>query len=225
MKNLVLCLLLILSPQAFAWKLALNSALFDTTLRGEDITTGDNGRLISQGNFSYGLQLELPYSRRLKTLIGYENRRIRFDNSTGVIRSENSITTNSFSLGFRWILFSKTAVNFKVHTLEDLAFTRDNLSQAVLFKETLSYGSIELRQILYLKPRFYFGLKVGGSTLLSGDQIESRRGYDVGAFGNWTTRLGIFQLTYDYIEVEKFTANLEVKNTTTRCGLNYIMRF
>ena len=225
MKALILFLFLITSTLSEAARFTLKTSLNNRTLTATDKETGAEGELESEGNFHYGVNIELPFTKSFRWNFGGQMKTYTFDNEEEEIASEEKIDTFDSYIGFKWIMFSRTAIRVDFHYSEDIAFTINGSDKAELFKEGITFIDTNFDQILYLSPRFYAGFKVGTETLISSDEILSRSEIHYGLFMNFNTFLGIIEISGELKNVSKDTDTLDFEQNDLGLNLDYTVRF
>lgn len=201
------------------------TALNNRTLEATDKVTGNEGKLEATGNFHYGLNLEFSLSKSFRANIGAWQRSYSFNNEKEIIADEPTIDTTDVYLGFKWIVFSRTALRFDFHFADEVAFTQNTSNQAVLFKEGITFIDVNFDQIVYLTAKFYLGFKLGSELLISSSDIESRSEIHYGAFLNYNSFLGALEVYLQLKDVTKDTEDLDFVQNDINLNLNYTLRF
>lgn len=227
MKSFILVTFFILPTISSAAQLTLKSSVVNRELEATSKETGDDGKLSSTGNIHYGIALEIPLSKSFRTNFGVEQKKFQFDNTDTPepIEGEETIDAVDSFIGIKWIVFSRTALRLDFHYEEDIAFTQNVLGKAELFKEGITYLSVNLDQILYLSAKMYAGFKLGSEILISSNEIESRAETHYGLFLNYNTFMGAFEFYGEMKNVIKDTKDLEFVQSDLSLHLDLTVRF
>ena len=225
MKVLVVAIFIISPLLANAARLTLKTSLNTRALTATSKANGDEGKIEGQGNFHYGLAIESSLSKNFRWGFGGEIKNYSFDNEDDVIAGEERVETIDSYIGFKWIMFSRSALRFDFHYEEDIAFTINGDNEAELFKEGITYIDANFDQILYLSPRFYFGFKVGTELLMSSDELITRDEIHYGLFMNFNTIIGVIEISGEYKSVKKDIDTLDFEQEDISMFLDYTVRF
>lgn len=159
----ILLIFLSLTTSAYAgtFRISLAGAVASKKLTGTDPISGDEGVLISNGNFNTGFNLSYSFDPHWHVLLGMENRSYDFDNSDNIISGPTKLDLSATQYGIRWIMFAKTAFRFLYTAQDEAAFIVTDSNQAELYKESISFFTIYWDQLIYSGENILIGFKVG----------------------------------------------------------------
>lgn len=190
-------------------------------MTGVDKITEEEGKLVSNTNFHYGIHFAYLMGKGLQFQLNYLNKNYSFDNTQEIIEGEETFTLTNTQLGIRWIALSRVAFRLLINVTEDLAFTVNQTNQAVLTQESLVYPTIFYDQIVFLGGTMYSGFKVGADVGGSGETIENRQAIHYGVFAV----LNAFEVDYTISNITKETEALDFTETESSLQFKYLFRF
>ncbi len=203
------------------YRFGFSGALLSKEMTGVDKVTEEEGKLVSNTNFHYGVHFAYMMGNSLQFQMNHLNKNYSFDNTQEIIAGEEAFSITNTQLGFRWIALSRVAFRLLINFAEDLVFTVDSNNQAVLEQESLIYPSVFYDQIVFLGGTMYSGFKVGADIGGSGDTIENRQAVHYGVFAV----LNAFEINYIVSNITKETESLDFTETESSLQFKYLFRF
>ena len=203
------------------FRFGFSGALISKEMVGVDKVTEEEGKLVSNTNFHYGIHFAYLMGKGFQLLLNQQNKAYSFDNTQEIIAGEDTFVLTNTQFGFRWIALSRVAFRVLLNSGEDLVFTVDENNQAVLEKESLFYPTIFYDQIVFLGGTMYSGFKVGADFGGAGDTIENRQAVHYGVFAV----LNSFEIDYTISNITKETETLDFTETESSLQFKYLFRF
>ena len=183
--------------------------------------TGEEGKLVSNTNFHYGVHFAYLAGKGFQFLLDYSNKSYSFDNTQEIITGEESFSLTKTSIGMRWIAHPRVALRLHLNFDEDIVFTVDENNQALIEPEKIMYPSIFYDQILFLGGTMYSGFKLGYELGGAGETIKNRTALQYGVFAV----LNAFEINYMVKNITKENDTLEFTETESALNFIYLFRF
>lgn len=208
-----------------AFRVSLLTSISSKQINAED-SVGEDGTLISNGNFTYGLGFSYGLSQSWHVLLGHESKTYAFDNTEKVIAEDESISVGMSYIGLRWILFTRTSLRFLINSEENIGYEVNSDGKAILYKEGLNYMSLYYDQIVYLGVSLFAGFKVGYEMTSSSTLIEERSASKYGVFMTLNTSgWGQVEAYYEFRNITKSDENLNFVENDANLNLTYTVGF
>lgn len=227
-KNKIFLLILIchFHSTAIASKLSLGlrAASYSKKIVGVDSTASVDGEIVSNSNINYGFEFEYSLSKSLRLLGSYESRSLKFDNSSDVIEGSTEFESTAMTFGFKWILFSRTALRF-LYNIEQATAFKVNSGKAKIYTEASSYITTYFDQILYLGSSVYSGFRLGFDISSSGNYVSNRSATRYGVFVIMNTFMGQFESFYEIKNITKESSSLDFTEKDSILNFVYRVRF
>ncbi len=203
------------------FSMGANAGIFSKTLIGTDKVTGMDGKLVSNGNLQYGVDLSFSMTNSMQLLLAYTSRSVDFDNSNNIIAGDEKFDMSNTSLGFRWIALRSVAFRLLYTMDKDLGFNLNGSNQAVLYAENIGYVSLFWDQIVFLYNSFYAGFKLGYDVNASAETNEGRQGGRAQLF----TVIDGLEISYEIKDITKNNASFDFTQKDNILSLGYRLRF
>ena len=109
----IILILLLFTLTSFSYantlRIGFTGSLFSKKLTGEDSSSGDEGNLVSNTNFHYGLNFRYAMSKSFHFILNYYNKSIDFDNTQEIIAGEEAFVLTQIETGVKWIVHPTVA--------------------------------------------------------------------------------------------------------------------
>ena len=216
-------LILFIPSFSFAqqFRFGFSGSILSDKITGIDNDTGEEGKLVSNTNFHYGIHFAYLMGSGFQILLDYQNKSYDFDNTQEIITGEESFSLTKTSIGMRWIAHPRIALRLHLNFDEDIVFTVDENNQALIEPEKIIYPSIFYDQILFLGGSMYSGFKVGYELGGTGETIKNRTALQYGLFAV----LNAFEINYMIKNITKENDTLEFTETESALNFIYLFRF
>ncbi len=224
MKKLFLIItFIILSCNSYGAQFGLNlgGQIFSKSLNGTLTGTDTEGKLVSNGNFHYGIKTGFSMTNSIALLIEYNSREVDFDNSNNIISGEEVFKVDSTSVGLRFILMPRVAIRTMYTMEKDLGFELDGNNKAVIYTEDIGYLTIYYDQIVFLSAGMYSGFKLGYDLPASGANNLDRTGTRINLFAN----IHNFETSYELRSFTKNNSTLDFVEKDAVLTISYRLTF
>jgi hypothetical protein len=219
---LIFSILISLSNSSYAqvFKVGLHTSIYSTTLTGSDNSDTD-GKLVSNSNLFYGLNLAYGITKRLHFLLDYTTGTISYDNTKSILNGDSNFQVSKLATGVKFIAFPRVAFRAYFNSDDDLAFKVDETNQASVYSENLNYLSVFYDQIVFMGGAMYSGFKLGYDISTSGTDTTDRTGSTIGLFGV----IHGLSVDYEIRSITKSNSSLDFEENDTALKLQYLFSF
>jgi hypothetical protein len=226
MKFTLVLFSLLLTSSTFANKLTIGliGSSYSKTISGENAVSGVEEEIVSNTSIHYGLELEYSVTHTLRFIASHVSGSVEFDNSESTTNGETYFDTSVSSAGFKWIVFSRTALRFLYNIEKDIGFNIVD-SKAEIFVENSNYLTVFYDQIVFLGPSMYSGFRIGSDLGSSGDKLSNRTATRYGLFIVINSVVGQFEGFFEVKSISKESSSLDFEEKNSVAHLSYRLIF
>lgn len=191
MKRVLVSFILILSSVAYAkHELGLSYNQFSHEIKGINKETNASGKLVSNGNPTFGFYYNWFISPRFHFVSEYQKRSFRFSDISKNLTGTDKVESPIYNLGFKYVLSQSIAISLVQEFVKDISFKVNTDSKVELLNKDNSYLRFGYHQLILLRGsnqlgfNAYYGFQsstnyIKNKTTMNGEGFWSYRGQRV----------------------------------------------